>query len=63
MMRVILVYNGDVSDLAIQAMAAKSAIDHGIKEGGIFGVQIGDRYYGIKRNKCSLRVYPQEQMS
>lgn len=63
MMRVILDYDGDVADLAIQAMAAKSAIDGGIKEGGLFGVQIGERYYGIKRNKCSLRVYPQEQMA
>lgn len=62
-MRIILAYDNDTADLAIQVMAAKSALDGGLQVGGVFGVRIGDRYYGIKRNKGSLRVYPQEKQS
>ena len=45
--------------LVQQVEAAHAAITAGIEEGAVFGLRRGDKYFGVKRNKASVRVYPQ----
>lgn len=47
-------------DLVLQVQAAHAAITNGLGEGEIVGVRRDGKYFGIKRNKASVRVYPQE---
>lgn len=57
--RVILRFNGDSQDLTRQAAAATLAIDSGMEPGGIWGVTVDGRLYGVKRNKAgSVSVWP-----
>jgi hypothetical protein len=51
------------SDLHIQVEAAKAAIEAGIEEGGLFGMGKGGKFFGVRRNKTSIRVYPQEEQN
>lgn len=47
-------------DLILQVQAASAAIEAGIEEGGLFGMGKGGKFFGVKRNKTSVRVYPQD---
>lgn len=44
----------------LQVQAAHAAVQAKIKEGEIIGVSQAGYYFGVKRNKTSIRVYPQE---
>ena len=60
MIKIILVDSGR-DDLILQLRAAKEGLKVGLQEGEIFGVGFEDgSYYGVKRNKKSIRVYPQD---
>jgi hypothetical protein len=48
-------------DLILQVQAAQAAIESGIEEGGLFGMGKAGKFFGVKRNKGSVRVYPQEE--
>lgn len=48
-------------DLMLQVQAAQAAIEQGIEEGGLFGMGKGGKFFGVKRNRTSVRVYPQEE--
>ncbi len=51
----------DSEDWVLQVRAARSAISDGLKEGGLYGIAYADgSSYGVKRNKNSVRVYPQK---
>lgn len=43
-----------------QVSLAKTAMAGGIKEGEMWGAQTEGKLFGIKRNKGSIRVYPQQ---
>ena len=54
----------DSDDWVLQVRAARAAIEHGLEIGGIFGIKFGDgHHYGVKRNKESIRVYPQGKIT
>lgn len=46
-------------DLVLQVQAAHAAITNGLSEGDIIGVRRDGKYFGIKCNKGSVRVYQQ----
>jgi len=48
-------HNRMVDQFVIASVAANSDM----KIGDIVGHKIVDRYYGVRRNKDSIRVYPQ----
>jgi hypothetical protein len=48
-------------DLVLQVQAAHAAITNGLSEGEIVGVRRDGKYFGIKCNKSSVRVYPQQE--
>jgi len=59
--RIILRYDGDDSDIARQATAATRALQDGLQPGGLYGVIVGGRSYGVKRNDAgSVSVFPSE---
>jgi hypothetical protein len=45
--------------LVQQVEAAHAAITAGINEGETYGLRRAERYFGVRRNKVSVRVYPQ----
>ena len=55
-LRIIIEHGGDC---ACQIDAAEAAIAHGLAEGDVIGFRINGDFYSVKRNKRSIRVYPQ----
>lgn len=56
----IIIEHGDWLDMISQLRAAQASIESNIKPGDIHGIGFSDgTYYGIKRNKGSIRVYQQ----
>ena len=52
----------DRDDWILQVKAARSALKDGIELNGIYGISFeGGASYGVKRNKDSVRVYPQDK--
>jgi lipid II:glycine glycyltransferase (peptidoglycan interpeptide bridge formation enzyme) len=50
----------DRDDYILQVRAARNALRDGITEGDLWGISFEDgSHYGVKRNKNSVRVYPQ----
>lgn len=58
-MRVILEWTEDRDGMIDQINAAQMAVSSIMFEGEIFGVRVNGSYFGVKRNKGSVRVYPQ----
>lgn len=51
-------------DWLLQVRAARAAIESGLEVGGLTGIGFENgSYYGVKRNKDSVRVYPQDNTS
>lgn len=55
-----IIIDAKAGNLVLQVQAAHAAITNGLQEGDIVGVRRDGHYFGIKRNKASVRVYPQE---
>ena len=55
-----IIIDAKAGNLVLQVQAAHAAITNGIKEGEIVGVRRDGHYFGIKCNRASVRVYPQE---
>lgn len=56
----IIVVDGD--DIEEQLRAAKLAINHGLGFRDVIGYRINGKFYGVYRNKNSVRVHPQSKM-
>jgi len=56
-MKVVLDY--DAGSLVEQVNVVHFAIKAGIEVGDLFGMRFRGRYYGVKRTKTTIRVYPQ----
>lgn len=57
----LLVIDYDAGNLLEQAKAAHFAINEGIKPGQLWGMRVDGRHFGVKRNKTTIRVYPQDR--
>jgi hypothetical protein len=58
-----IILDADKGDLILQVRAAKSGLKT-LKEGQVSGIAFeGGKFFGLKRNKDSIRVYPQQQGS
>lgn len=55
-----IIIDAKAGNLSLQVAAAHAAMNAGIAEGEILGMRKDGKYFGIKRNKTSIRVYPQE---
>lgn len=54
-----IIIDAKAGNLVLQVQAAHAAMTAGIEEGAIFGLRRDGKFFGVKRNKTSLRVYPQ----
>lgn len=55
-----IIIDAKAGNLVLQVTAAHAAMNAGITEGEIIGMRKDGKYFGVKRNKTSIRVYPQE---
>lgn len=55
-----IIIDAKAGNLILQVQAAHAAMTAGIEEGAIFGLRKDGKFFGVKRNKTSIRVYPQE---
>lgn len=55
-----IIIDATAGNLILQVEAAHAAITGGIEEGGLWGVGKNGKFYGVKRNHASVRVYPQK---
>ena len=59
-MRIIIEHR---DDWLLQVRAARAALRDGLAEGALYGIRFEDgSAYGVKRNKDSVRVYPQSEI-
>ncbi|TJU85614.1 MAG: hypothetical protein E5Y10_24655 [Mesorhizobium sp.] len=56
-----IIIDAKAGNLILQVQAAHAAMTAGIEEGAIYGLRKDGKYFGVKRNKTSIRVYPQER--
>ena len=56
-----IIIDATAGNLILQVEAAHAAITAGIEEGALFGLGKNGKFFGVKRNKFSVRVYPQEE--
>lgn len=54
-----IIIDAKAGNLVLQVTAAHAAMNAGIAEGEIIGMRKDGKYFGVKRNKTSIRVYPQ----
>lgn len=60
-MRIILEWVEDRESMLDQLNAARSALAGSIREREVWGFRINGSFFGVKRNKDSVRVYPQKE--
>ena len=54
-----IIIDAKAGNLSLQLQAAHAAMNAGMAEGEIIGLRRDGHYFGVKRNKTSIRVYPQ----
>jgi hypothetical protein len=57
-----IIIDAKAGNLVLQVKVAHAAITSGLKDGDIIGVRRDGPYFGVKCNKTSVRVYPQEPL-